>query len=82
MENKTSIRSPKNKFLGTIYQTNISGNSDTLSISWNDLNTLKEWLKKEAKGKEAKIIIKENKAEYPKFNWEEIENYDINKGSV
>ncbi|PJI28250.1 hypothetical protein [Prevotella intermedia] len=77
--NNNSAHSPKNKFYGTIYQAGISGSGDTLSLSSNDLEALKGWLEKEAKGKAAQIIIKENKAAYPLFDWKEIENYEINK---
>lgn len=77
--NGNSVHSPKNRFNGTVYQAGISGSGDSLTLTWNDLNTLKGWLEKEAKGKAAQIIIKENKKEYPEFEWEEIENYEINK---
>ena len=79
MTTTNSINSPKNKFRGTIYQAGISGSGDTISLSWNDFETLKGWLEKEAKGKAAQIIIKENKKEYPEFEWVEIENYEVNK---
>lgn len=74
-----SIHSPKNKFRGTIYQTSISGSGDCLSLSCNSLEELKSMLEKEANGKAAHIVIKENKKEYPAFDWQEIENYEINK---
>lgn len=77
--NNNSVHSPKNKFRATIYQTGISGSGDTLSLSWNNLKELKSMLEKEAKGKAAQIIIKENKKEYPDFDWVEVENYEINK---
>ena len=73
-----SIKSPKNKFRGTIYQRGISGSGDTFSISWNNLEEMKSMLEKETKGKAAQIIIKENKKEYLEFEWVEIENYEIN----
>lgn len=79
MTTTNSIHSPKNKFRGTIYQAGISGSGDTLSLSWNNLKELKSMLEKEAKGKAAQIIIKENKKEYPAFDWVEVENYEINK---
>nr|DAR82334.1 MAG TPA: hypothetical protein [Caudoviricetes sp.] len=71
--------SPKNKFRGTIYQEGISGSGDCFSLTCNDLHTLKSWLELEAKGKAARIVINENKKEYPLFDWVEIENYEINK---
>nr|DAW08653.1 MAG TPA: hypothetical protein [Caudoviricetes sp.] len=77
--NNNSVHSPKNKFRGTIYQAGISGSGDSLTLTWNDLNTLKGWLEKEANGKAAHIVIKENKKEYPAFDWVEVENYEINK---
>lgn len=73
-----SIHSPKNKFRGTIYQAGISGSSDSFSLTFNDLNTLKLRLEEFAKGKPAHIVISENKKEYPNFDWVEIENYEIN----
>lgn len=72
-----SIHSPKNKFRGTIYQTSITGSSDCLSLSCNSLEELKSMLEKEANGKAAHIVICENKKEYPRFDWVEIENYEI-----
>lgn len=77
--NKNSVHSPKNKFRGTIYQAGISGSSDSLSLSWNSLAELKVMLEKQANGKAAHIVIKENKKEYPAFDWVEVENYEINK---
>lgn len=74
-----SIRSPKNKFRGIIYQAGISGSSDSFSLTFNDLNTLKLRLEEFANGKPAHIVISENKKEYPIFDWVEIENYEINK---
>lgn len=74
-----SIRSPKNRFRGEIIQKGITGSGDVLSLTGNDLSTLKGWLEKESKGKPAHVIIKENKKNYPEFNWVEIENYEINK---
>lgn len=79
MTTTNSIHSPKNKFSGTIYQAGICGDSDSLNLTWNDLNTLKDWLEKEANGKAARIVIEENKKEYPAFDWVEVENYEINK---
>ena len=49
MTTTNSINSPKNKFRGTIYQAGISGSGDTLSLSWNDFETLKVGSEKEAK---------------------------------
>lgn len=77
MTTTNSIHSPKNKFRATIYQTGISGSGDTLSLSWSNLEELKVMLEKEANGKAAHIVIKENKKEYPAFDWQEIENYEI-----
>lgn len=74
-----SIRSPKNKFRGIIYQAGISGSSDSFSLTFNNLNTLKLRLEEAANGKYAHIIISENKKEYPLFDWVEIENYEVNK---
>ncbi len=74
-----SIRSSKNRFRGTIYQQGISGSGDCYSLTANDLDTLKSWLEKEAHGKEARIVICENKKEYPLFDWVEIQNYEVNK---
>lgn len=71
--------SPKNKFRGTIYQKGISGSGDCFSLTCNDLHTLKSWLELETKGKAARIVINENKKEYPLFDWVEVENYEINK---
>ena len=51
MTTTNSINSPKNKFRGTIYQAGISGSGDTLSLSWNDFETLKGWLEKKLKVK-------------------------------
>lgn len=79
MTTTNSIHSPKNQFRGTIYQAGISGSGDTLSLSWNNLEELKVMLEKEANGKAAQIIIKENKKEYPAFDWQEVENYKVNK---
>ena len=79
MTTSNSVHSPKNKFRGTIYQVGISGSGDSFSLSWNDLKELKVMLEKEAKGKAAHIIIKENMKEYPAFNWVEVENYEMNK---
>ena len=74
-----SIHSPKNKFRGTVYQAGISGSGDSLSLSCNSLEELKSMLEKEANGKAAHIVIKENKKEYPAFDWQEVENYEVNK---
>lgn len=71
--------SPKNKFRGTVYQNGISGSGDSLTLTWSDLETLKDMLEKEAKGKYAHIVIMENNKEYPQFDWAEIENYEINQ---
>ena len=79
MTTTNSIHSPKNKFRGTVYQIGISGSGDSLTLTWNNLEELKVMLEKEAKGKAAHIIIKENKKEYPQFDWAEIENYEINQ---
>ena len=77
--NNNSVHSPKNKFRATIYQTGISGSGDTLSLSWNNLEELKSMAEKEANGRAAHIVIKENKKEYPAFDWQEVENYEVNK---
>lgn len=78
MKLNISIHSPKNKFRGTIYQAGITGSGDCLSLSSNSLKELKSMLEKEANRKYAHIIISENKKEYPRFDWPEIENYEIN----
>lgn len=77
MTTTNSIHSPKNKFHGTIYQAGISGSGDCLSLSCNSLEELKVMLEKEANGKPAHIVISENKKEYPRFDWIEIDNYEV-----
>lgn len=79
MTTTNSIHSPKNQFRGTIYQAGISGSGDSLTLTWNNLEELKVMLEKEANGKAAHIVIKENKKEYPAFDWQEVENCEVNK---
>lgn len=73
--------SPKHRYSGTIYCKDITGSADSFTFTSDNKEVLKHWLKEQAKGRPAHIIIKENKEVYPKFKYVEVENYEINQTS-
>lgn len=78
--NQPSLRSPKHKFLVQIcFDTPIEGIGSTITVTANDLDAAGALAKSSAQGYPAHVTIKENKAEYPLFEWSVVSEYDLNK---
>lgn len=70
-----SIKSPKNKYYARVcFDKPRMGIGSVVSFTSNDVAELKALLKSYAPGH---VTIHENKAEYPKFDWCQLEMYNI-----
>ena len=75
-----SMRSPKNKFRGVIYfDEAIKEIGSVISFSSNDIQALKDLCTQQAGSHPSRIVVLENKALYPSFDWVEVERFDLNK---
>lgn len=70
-------RSPKHKFLASItFEKYVEGIGQSVTITADTLREI-EGLAKEYQKFNSHVLIKENKAEYPKFNWVEVKEYNL-----
>lgn len=75
-----SLRSPKNKFQGVIYfEQAIEEIGSVIRFTSNDIEALKTLCTQQAGSHQANVVILENKAVYPSFDWVEVERFDLNK---
>lgn len=78
----TSIHSPKNKYSVEInYLKPLKGIGSVASFTINDITNIDSfikdgWMNNE---KEVHVIIRENKASYPDFDWHVVANYHLAK---
>lgn len=78
--NQPSLRSPKHKFSVQIcFDTPIEGIGSTITVTANDPDAAGALAKSNAQGHPVHVTIKENKAEYPSFDWSVVSEYDLNK---
>ncbi|MFK1998833.1 hypothetical protein ACIXFW_21115 [Bacteroides fragilis] len=78
--NQPSLRSPKHKFSVQIcFDTPIEGIGSTITVTANDPDDAGALAKSNAQGHPVHVTIKENKAEYPSFDWSVVSEYDLNK---
>lgn len=79
--NKSSVRSPKAKYSVRFnYSKPIKGIGSTSGYTCDDVEKESEQFQHyikmaERNNVDVSVVIKENKATYPKFEWEVIENY-------
>lgn len=75
-----SLRSPKNKYQGVIYfDAPVEDLGSTIHFTSNDIAHLKNLCSQQAQSYPCKIVIFENKAVYPSFDWQEVESYVMNR---
>lgn len=75
-----SMRSPKNKFQGVIYfDQAIKEIGSVIRFTSNDIQALKTLCTRQAGDHPSRVVILENKAVYPSFDWVEVERFDLNK---
>lgn len=78
--NNNSLRSPKHKFLAQIcFDTPLEGVGSTITLTSDDLEELKHLSVLAAQGCPAHVIIRKNKAVYPSFEWNMVDEYNLNK---
>jgi tetratricopeptide (TPR) repeat protein len=78
--NMNSMRSPKNKFQGVIYfDQAIEEIGSVIRFTSNDIQALKTLCTRQAGDHPSRVVILENKAVYPSFDWVEVERFDLNK---
>lgn len=71
-----SIRSPKHKYMANItFAEYVQGIGQAVSVTGNSIQDVKN-LVLEYKRFNPHVVIRENKAEYPKFDWVVIEEYN------
>lgn len=75
-----SLRSPKHKFAAQIcFDTPIEGIGSVITVTANDLGDARALASLNAQGHPAHVTIKENKAEYPSFDWSVVSEYNLNQ---
>lgn len=78
--NNNSLKSPKHKFLSQIcFDTPLKGVGSTITLTSDDLSELEHLSVLAAQGCPSHVIIRENKAEYPSFDWSVVNGYNLNK---
>nr|DAH70611.1 MAG TPA: hypothetical protein [Caudoviricetes sp.] len=78
--NTNSLRSPKHKFLSQInFDTPLEGVGSTITLTSDDLSELEHLSVLAAQGCPAHVTIRENKAVYPLFDWNIVDEYNLNK---
>ena len=74
-----SLRNPKHKFSASItFEKHVEGIGQSVTITADTLQELQA-LAKEYRKFNSHVLIKENKAEYPKFNWVEVKEYNLSE---
>lgn len=72
-----SLRSPKHKFSGCVtFKEYVPGIGQTVTVTGNSIEEV-EHLTSEYRKNKCDICIKENKAEYPKFDWVVVKEYTL-----
>lgn len=72
-----STRSPKNKYIASItFAMYVEGIGQAVTVGGMSLQEVKD-LALEYKKFQPNVVIKENKAGYPKFDWVVIEEYNL-----
>lgn len=78
-----SLRSPKHKFSAQIcFDAPIEGIGSVITVTADDLGDVEHLASLNAQGHPAHVTIKENKAEYPSFDWSVVSEYNLNKCSM
>ncbi len=78
--NNNSLRSPKHKFLAQInFDVPLEGVGSVITVTDNDFGNLKHLIVQFAQGCPAHVTIRENKAVYPSFDWNMVDEYNLNK---
>lgn len=78
MEN--SYRSPKNKFsVQVCFDTPLKGVGSTITMTANTMSDIEYLAQLNAQGHPAHVTVKENKNEYPIFDWVVVSEYNLNK---
>lgn len=75
-------RSPKHKFSASItFGKHVEGIGQSTTITADTLREI-EGLASEYRKFNSHILIKENKAEYPKFDWVEVKEYNLSESGT
>lgn len=75
-----SLRSPKHKYSAQIcFDTPIEGIGSAITVTANNMNDIEHQVVLDSQGCPARVTIKENKKEYPQFDWVVVNEYDLNK---
>lgn len=71
------MNSPKNKFRAEItFNKLLKGIGSVTSFTANDITQLQSYIKA-MNYTDCHVVIKENKSQYPSFNWVTVQSYDI-----
>lgn len=71
------MRSPKDKYSATItFSKYVEGIGQSVTVTGNSIQEIND-LALSYKKFGAYIVVRENKSEYPKFNWEVIKEYEL-----
>lgn len=77
---QSSSRSPKNKFsVQVCFDKPLEGVGSVITMTANTMSDAEHLANLNAQGHPAHVTIKENKKEYPKFDWVVISEYNLNK---
>lgn len=72
-----STKSPKNKYVANItFATYVEGIGQSVTVGAMSIQEVKD-LAEEFKGFSPNVVIRENKKEYPEFDWVVIEEYNL-----
>lgn len=75
-----SLRSPKHKFSAQIcFDMPLKGIGSTITVTADSISDAEHLADLTAQGHPAHVTVKENKKEYPKFDWVVISEYNLNK---
>lgn len=78
--NQSSLRSPKNKFsVQVCFDKPLKDVGSVILMTANTMGDAEHLAKLNAQGYPAHVTVKENKKEYPQFDWVVVSEYNLNK---
>lgn len=77
---ETSLLSPKNKFsVQVCFDKPLKYIGSVSTMTANTISDIEYLVKMNVRGYPAHVTVKENKKEYPSFDWVVVSEYDLNK---
>lgn len=77
---KDSLYSPKHRFsVQVCFDKPLKGIGSTITMTANTMSDIEHLAKMNAQGHPAHVTVKENKKEYPMFDWVVVSEYNLNK---